>query len=75
MVSLRQWLVMMTVNVVIDCTSKGQSEYPLLRYWQNKGLSVGLVRRYRLPTYSTCKTNIRCAVITHILRWRNVLFV
>ena len=26
--------------------SKGLSEYPLLRFWQIKGLAVGLVRRY-----------------------------
>jgi hypothetical protein len=27
----------------------GQSEYPLLRYQQIKGLSVGLVIRYPVP--------------------------
>ena len=26
--------------------SEGLSEYPLLRFWQIKGLAVGLVRRY-----------------------------
>ena len=28
--------------------SEGVAEYPLLWYWQIKGLAVGLVRRYPL---------------------------
>ena len=31
---------------------RGLAEYPLLRYWQIKGLAVSLVRRYPLPTDS-----------------------
>ena len=40
--------------------SKGLSEYPLLRFWQIKGLAVGLVRRYPMmhqnnPIYDTLR--------------------
>ena len=63
---IKEWFVQLVDNNFIRCEcnffrglSKGSSKYPLLRFWEIKGLAVGLVRRYPLQIKPVYKCTLR----------------